>query len=535
MSEFVIRTEELSDEDITNFYVETSNDRNTINKLKSPTPIVLVGSRGMGKSFLFKTAEIEMKKELTKEKIFPVYITFRKAPLLNSSTQDEFYYWMINKLCTTIIRALKKEGIIVGDNWAFGDISEQQTPKNIKALESINREFESSWKKSNSLIEVEKIPTIDELLDIIEDICDEFDLKRIVVFIDEAAHVFMPEQQRQFFTLFRELRSSKLKCNAAVYPGTTFYGDTFEPIHDATFVDLRRDIRDEHYIDEMKQMVLNQVNDSETQSMLLNRGAEFTVLAYAASGNPRILLKSINKAGKFNTKNIENDVFKEFYRSEIWSEHSSLTEKYNQREAYIDWGRKFIEEIVLPELKNKNDRFIADNKETTAYFWIHRNSPQEVFEALRILEYTGIIKLQAKGIKATGAEIGNRYEVNIGCLLSLENNPLKSAGIIIDNLALGRMSEYGKNSKYYSDLKGINDTLNDINITDMLKVVLCKPVNSLDLTPWQVDKLTSNSINTLEDLLNCTEERLLQIYQIGTRRASHLKNTAIAAIFEWLS
>lgn len=125
-------------------------------------------------------------------------------------------------------------------------------------------------------------------------------------------------------------------------------------------------------------------------------------------------------------------------REEIWSEQSSFAEKYPSNSEFVDWGRNFIENVVLPEIKNKNDKFLPLGKSSSTFFWIHRNSPQVVKESLRILEYTGIIKLQAIGIKATNSEIGSRYEVNIGCLLALEKAPFTNALDIIKNFLLKR-------------------------------------------------------------------------------------------------
>ena len=48
MSEFLIRTEELSDDLIKEWYVETEDNCKIINALKARTPVLLVGSRGMG-------------------------------------------------------------------------------------------------------------------------------------------------------------------------------------------------------------------------------------------------------------------------------------------------------------------------------------------------------------------------------------------------------------------------------------------------------------------------------------------------------
>ena len=54
--ELYLRTEDIDDREILSLYVETPQDADTLRLLKSSTPTVLVGSRGVGKSFLLKGA-----------------------------------------------------------------------------------------------------------------------------------------------------------------------------------------------------------------------------------------------------------------------------------------------------------------------------------------------------------------------------------------------------------------------------------------------------------------------------------------------
>lgn len=118
--------------------------------------------------------------------------------------------------------------------------------ENIQAsLEKICNQFEQSWREKEVDIDISLLPTIDDLLQAIEDVCETSFIERIIVNIDEAAHVFIPAQQRQFFTLFRDMRSPYLKCNAAIYPGTTCFGDSFQPMHDAMFLHISRNIQDD--------------------------------------------------------------------------------------------------------------------------------------------------------------------------------------------------------------------------------------------------------------------------------------------------
>ena len=535
MNDFIIRTEELEEDQLKELYVESEDDKKILKSLKSQSPVLLVGSRGMGKSFLFKISQMQLLENFEKDRIFPVFLTFRSASLVQTGNNVQFELWMLNKICTVIIRELKKYGLISSVKWNFGNVTSEESPygNSIKTLMEKNKEFENSWKNPGKIIDTMAVPTIDELMDIIEDICVELNIKRMVIYIDEAAHVFIPEQQRQFFSIFREIRSSYVKCNAAVYPGVTCYGDIFEPMHDAVTINLTRDLREENYVTNMKEMVLRQIKDSETTKNLIRNGENFSVLAYAASGNPRLLLRSVEKAGNFKTNSVMA-VFREFYREEIWSEQSLLAEKYPSNSEFIDWGRTFIETVVLPEIKNKNDRALENNKASSAYFWIHRNSPQVIKESLRILEYTGIIKLQATGIKATNSEIGNRYEVNLGCLFALENAPLSVGINIVNNLSLKRMSEFGANSKAYETLIKKIPKFTEPDMTACLKFQLAKSIDVLEISEWQKGKLRELNISTLGELIVSKESDLMKAYQIGKVRSRQMKNAAFAAVFEYL-
>ena len=535
MDNIVIRTEELEDPQIKELYVETENDNEILNRLKSQSPVLLVGSRGMGKSFLFKISKIQLSENFSKDRIFPVFLTFRSASLVQTGNNIQFELWMLNKICTVIIRELQRQGLIIGNKWNFGNIvgDECELGSSIETLIKINKQFENSWRNPGEMIDATAVPTIDDLMEIIEDLCWDLKIKRFVIYIDEAAHIFIPEQQRQFFSIFSEIRSAYVKCNAAVYPGVTCYGDTFEPMHDAVTINLTRDIREENYIDNMKDMVLKQVKDSDMLKSMVQNGENFSVLAYAACGNPRLLLRSVEKAGNFKSNSITN-LFREFYREEIWSEQSSLAEKYPGNSEFVDWGRNFIENVVLPEIKSRNDKFLPLSKPSSAFFWIHRNSPQVVKESLRILEYTGIIKLHATGIKATNSEIGNRYEVNIGCLLALEKTPLTSALGIIKNLSVKKMSEFGENSKAYDSLLEKVPKFSEPNMTECLKMQLTKSIDVLEITEWQKSKLRELSINNLGELLMSKESDLMKAHQVGKVRSRQMKNAAFAAVFEYL-
>ena len=161
---------------------------------------------------------------------------------------------------------------------------------------------------------------------------------------------------------------------------------------------------------------------------------------------------------------------------------------------------------------------------------MHNGVPHEVKEALRILEYSGLVYEDASGIRATRKEVGTRYMVNVGCLLALEATPTLHGLEIVKKSDIRRMSEYGANQSYYAKIQGYVAQSN----SDTLQEQLNKGVDLLDLTDWQKQKLHELSINTIGELIDTPEERLKKVKYIADVRARNIKNAGIAAVCEYL-
>jgi hypothetical protein len=535
MTDYFYRTEDISPEEVLGFFVPTHQDRGIVGALKNRNPVILVGSRGVGKSFLLRVAQAEMLQEFPTEKIFPVYLSFVRSSLLQTNDPDQFKHWMIARICNAILRALKKSGLVAGvsRNTAILSGSAEPDKEQNTRIEKIADSYENSWLEPNKPVDIAGLPDVEQLKEAIEDLCDELEITRINLLIDEASHILLPEQQRQFFTLFRDLRSHRLTCNAAVYPGVTSFGDTFQPEHDSTIITINRDILSADYVSSMREIVEKQA-DAATLKEIAKNGKNFAILAYAASGNPRLLLKTLAKSPRVSSSQI-NETIRQYYRADIWSEHSLLAEKYIGHRPLIDWGRQFLEGTVLPEIKAKNDQYLASDRRTSAYFWIHRDAPAVVKEALRALSYTGVLSEQSSGIKATRAEIGTRYMVNLGCLFSQESVPTTSSFEIAKGLDLRRMTEFGANHSSYKSLLDQNPEIPNKTISIDLEKQLKKNVDVLDLTPWQVTKLIELKLMVVGDVLRAPEETLKKAYYVGDVRARRMRNAAVAAVMEYLS
>jgi hypothetical protein len=265
-------------------------------------------------------------------------------------------------------------------------------------------------------------------------------------------------------------------------------------------------------------------------------GENFAILAYAATGNPRILLKTLAQANRLRASDV-TETIRTFYRSTIWAEHSALANSYEGQKFFVDWGRNFLENVVLPETKQKNDKRKSEGtKESTCTFWIHRNAPEGAKHGLRLLEYTGIVQKGEDGIRGTRSEIGTRYQVNVGCLLALEANPAITGSDIAQHLSIKRFSEFGANNSAYPASIGRDDVLAQAADIEILQAQLAKPISKLDISHFQRTQLEIAGYNTIGSVLRADEWQLQSsLDYVGPVRARQIKNAANVAVLEYLS
>ncbi len=533
---FVIRTEDIRPEEILNLFVPTERDLQLISALKSASPVILEGSRGTGKSFLLRVCEQEQLAEFSASRIVPVYVSFVKSSLLSAKNEQQFQHWMLARLASRVLRTFYQLGLLakatpsaaVLAGGVFGAAGETTE------LEKVAQRFEDSFRNPGEVVDDQAVPDVETFKDAIQDLCKELGLRRINVLFDEAAHIFRPEQQRQFFTLFRDLRSPYMTCNAAVYPGVTSYGPSFEAVHDAQIESLNRDILAPSYREQMREIVLKQ-SGSELQSDIEKNGENFDALAIAVSGNPRLLLKTVALAGRLRSSDVQG-VLKDFYRNAIWAEHSALAERYPGHKELIDWGRTFVEQHAIPDAIQKNDAWRAEGKpERTCYFWVHRDSPEAVAEALRLLAYTGVIVKMDSGVVATRREIGTRYAINMGCLAAPSPAPAAFITELKRGLTIKRFTEYGQNLAPFVEIASRVGAMVDADLSSVLEKLLDAPTTVLDLTEHQQSALKSIGVETVGEALTSSEATFQKATYIGPVRSRKMMNVVTAAVMEFLS
>lgn len=541
MMSFTLRTEDLSIEEISKFYVDTKYDRDNVEFLKSNVTGLLIGSRGTGKTMLLKVAQKELLEKFPHDKILPVFVSFSSAALVNNE-EEIFKKWMLSKILFALQGQLKELGLLKTKNifsLLLGKES-QETDELAMKINQLIEKLEKSWKKGilNEESTTPFVEDIDYFKELLHSVCDELNIKSIIFLFDEACHNFLPKQQREFFTLFRDLRDHKICCKAAVYPGITSYG-TFETFHDSIIKRVEKDILAEDYVEKMRDIIERQI-DSRTYNILAKNGELLDSLIYAATGNPRVLLKSVYEASEKLTslkKTNVNSILKDFYRTQMWNEYTKLGEKFDAYKEIIDWGRSFIEDRVLPETQNKNNR--SENEEDydkqTIYFIVHKDAPELVKKAISILEYAGIVILHTEGYKIRG-NIYNRYQINMGIVAASTTETDLSSYInkLRKGLSIKVVTEYGANSAAFKDLEQIR---NNINLNDGgvdLQTLLNKPIDILDIYEYQKVEIKKKGFCKLIDILNASEIDLQKAYLIGPVRARNIYNLSMNAVLEYI-
>ncbi|MHC1682281.1 MAG: hypothetical protein AB6733_04950 [Clostridiaceae bacterium] len=550
-NELIYRGEDILPEELNNIYVDSESGKKIIEKLKGKMPILLEGSRGTGKTILFKVTENQLDEMFNEDRILAVLVRFNQSLLIEPKY---FKQWMLSKILFAIKSKLRR---IVG---VTGQIDSVNNYFNLEIMEcnivtKLN-EFinllETSWSSKTINIEEEIIKIfglnvntisvlneVDYFNEIINEICLKFKIKRIVILFDEPCHSFIPFQQREFFTLFRELRTSYINCKAAIYPGIASYGENFDKFNDATLIKLERNIIDSDYIEVMREIVKKQVSN-DLYKKFEESGEVFNSLIYSACGNPRWLLKSIYNATDGLEKSLKsksvNDVIKDFYRNEIWNEHYRVAEKYKGHKDLVKWGREFIENIVINDISFKN---LSNTEEfKTIYFLIDKDAPELVKASVRVLEYTGIVRMDKEGLKKVMSHrsiLFDRYRLNLGMLLANEkqSNPTSRCLEIVRNLSYELGQYYTMNSPAFKGAENFNEISAELAL--VVEDILTKSIDEIDLTQFQRETLHNSSFDTLGDILKGKEADLKKAYGIGEVKSRRIYNIAINAVMEYIS
>ena len=380
---FEERAENLSKQELMTWSVETAQDRNIIKKLHGLGTKLLSGPRGSGKSTLLRKAYFGL---LDSGKVLPAYVNYSQSLALEPLFHDHanalqiFRQWVLFK-------------IVVGIGDAFKD-AQQAMPEGLEKYVHLATNFIGQLEQGYEPNLENNTLSLSTLKMLIDGWAFGNGFQRSVLLFDDAAHAFSALQQREFFEIFRSLKSRTISPKAAVYPGMTNYSPNFHIGHDAELIEAWYKPEEDNYLETMKELLQKRLS-SDKMSLLDEKTELVEYLALAAFGLPRSFLTMISQLLGIEEESPQKPS-RNLARQAILRNCSflrglfkSLSNKLPRYAHFVEMGRK-LEVAIIRELKNYNKS--RDNEQKTVRFGIVEPIEPELMRILALLEYAGIVR-----------------------------------------------------------------------------------------------------------------------------------------------
>ncbi len=481
----VDRTESLDEELIKQFFVNRND--NKIARLLDSEQYLLEGSRGIGKTMLMKIAALKAQEEFEKNSILAVWVSFEESIRIerikiSDSSLDPFLQWTMGKILSEILKQIIKlkptniDLLTTRLSKIFGNKNDNSKYEHYsKLLDEYIQVLEKGDVKdtrslSTNIPSIELVKILDNptsfkafLLNLIQD----FELKRIVLLFDEAAHVFSISQQEKFFTFFKSLRHPNIACKAAVYPGVTNYGKYFEAGQDAKQLKIDwkpTNVEDRDYIKSILKKRIQQFSYDFWNKLTLNPGI-IDLICICSNGNPRFafhIIDDMQNSGIFNRKIIQMKQVINSLRSVMdskWKDFDTLKQRLVKYEQHIIVAEDIIKNIFLPNLRLWNDKRRISNSKLSAGFYIETSFHEKISQVFDVLAYANIIIFDN-----SKKSIGHKQ---YGYYISINPSLLFTDLILRDVIEIDYISTETKtNQSYYITTIELKEIVNNLKVGD---------------------------------------------------------------------
>jgi hypothetical protein len=345
---FVEQAEYLEDDSFIQWHAEHPDEGKILRKLTQGGAKLISGPRGCGKTTLMLKAFHTML--LNQDAAFPVYVNYKRSlsiePIYKTGTDGTYWFnqWVILKLYLGIYATLER----LGSNVELS-VLKSEASKAAALLEMSNAASVS--------IRALSIPALEE--DLLR-VAEKMNRTRCVLLLDDAAHAFSVDQQRDFFDFFRQIKSPSISPKAAVYPGVTNYSSSFHVGHDAEQIDVWIKPDRDEYLGFMRAFVATRF--PPLLAAALKDSEAVDLLSFASFGVPRTLLNmlhelSIEKDGELVGINLSRtEVLRAIKQSYANTRKLfvSLSSKLPVYESFITTGESILDNsIALVKAYNK--------------------------------------------------------------------------------------------------------------------------------------------------------------------------------------
>jgi ABC-type iron transport system FetAB ATPase subunit len=386
---FIEQAEYIETEQFKEWTIEHPDEELIIQKLSQSGAKLITGPRGCGKTtLLLKTYHALCTNR--SERTLAVYVNFKASlklePFYKTSGNAPFLFqqWLVYKVYDGLYDVLEL----------------------LKAKPPALRHTRAMVKHLLRQLELGKAaPFEDEtntvlpsgLEDDLARVVSSLKLKRCVLLLDDAAHAFSNDQQRDFFEFFRQVKSKLVSPKAAIYPGVTIYSPTFHVGHDAEEVDVWLRPESPRYLGFMRDLLERRL-PAAVWKQLEQNGPLLDLVCYAAFGVPRSLLNIVRSfysggsqaEGPVNvdfTRASALRAIKASYESAM-SVFGSLRMKLPMYERFIDVGRNVFNESV-GSIKDYNRG--KPNTEQSVTVAVRKPIASELQKVFGFFQYAGLM------------------------------------------------------------------------------------------------------------------------------------------------
>lgn len=544
---FEERAEYLSRQELDEWTATANSDRLILGKLVGPGAKLLTGPRGSGKSTFLRRAYYSL---LDTHAAFPVYVNYAKSLAL-----EPLFHERANALALFRHWVFLKIAIAAADT--YRELPDATAPMELTAIAAYGRSFVDSL-EAGSKPDLIKMPVaLSTLTELLEAAAESIGARRAVLLLDDAAHAFSPEQQHEFFEIFRQLRTRRIAPKAAVYPGVTSYSPFFHVGHEAELVEAWFRPDEDEYIPVMRELVAKRL-PSTMSSRLTERPEYLDLLAYAAFGIPRGFLGMVSQV-----LGIDNDKPAAPSRATVLravTDHAettgrvftSLSAKLPRFKHFIEVGEEIVRASVQSIQAYNNDKPISSKAVALA---LPEPVPAEVERITQLLEYAGVFRRQdsvSRGEKGVFRRLSVHYSFLItGNAFSLgKSYPLSDLVIALgsrDPHEFARRSPESLAGKDYQircklDLPACPSCgvaranerqrfcMNcgaELSRASVYNELLEAPIESLPITKAKIAGiLRHTALRTVQDILSDDENQLLNVPYIGRVWHARIKRCA---------
>lgn len=420
-----IPLDELKEETARNNYFDKIIENLTTRKLT-----LIEGPRGCGKTHMMRYASLLCQEDNTKP--FAVYASFnryyRLEPLLTSNIDaiGLFHSWVLAQLLIAAKDSINKtspttQPDAVAQAFNYIDLS---------ILDNLVMQLERGNPLTNEEASLERKLSISNVKNILNNLCALSNRKRSILLLDDAALTLTPEYMKEFFDIFKNLKSIEITPKASVYPGTTEYGARFHPTQEGDVYSVWLSVEDPSYSDIMDEIAKARISDFGAIPKDINE-----YLKMASFGVPRAYLMMLQEFHSGNFRTIQQGLNRliQHHIEDRVKEFNSMTHKSPKLKNIIEIGNDVFSKIC--SLLKKSNETIKSKNEKQLKIGISGVKENPYVERMfNLLVEAGLLYEVAETVSHGKNRDYVRYIPHISALLNLKAFSASEKGVPIKNI-----------------------------------------------------------------------------------------------------